>query len=389
MRFRYIDDHDTSALERRAAFFARVDRLSSELAELADVDAIEACLGRHLRAIDPELEWELRLGDDRELVLATGGEPRLRPLVEAMVERFAPRDGWAWRAGRPALPFERAIRRISNHTGLDLGPARVRVGFVRAHLLELLIQAPGFGASGDECAQRAATLAVEALLGEQLMERWVAEVGVAPLPRGGPLRVLAPGDPGAASLPLIELAPTVSRAVAGLYAGLSPEPCHARDRGGDWTMLEAEPSASDDWAAQDDLLVATTMLPEMLRSFLCEPRFWSGRFSAHDELFCYVKLDQTGLERDERLAWRSALEDRLDGELAPAGLGAVVGNGFGVRYGYVVLALHRLLPALERVRELCRAAAAPRRSWIQFCDAEHCDEWLAVWPGAPAPPGHA
>jgi len=187
-------------------------------------------------------------------------------------------------------------------------------------------------------------------------------------------------------LPLAELLPTVTHAIDSLYAGLPAEPCHARDRGGDWTMLEAEAAPGSDWASQDDLLLATTMLPEMLRSFLCEPRFWSGRFSAHGESFCYVKVDQQGLERDERLAQRSALEDALDGALAPAALGSVVGNGFGVRYGYVVLALLRMGPGLTAVREVCQAARVAKRSWILFCDAELDGEWLPVWPGAPEPP---
>ena len=45
---------------------------------------------------------------------------------------------------------------------------------------------------------------IEALLGEDLMERWIAQVAVAPLPRGGPLRVLDPSPSGASTLPLAE-----------------------------------------------------------------------------------------------------------------------------------------------------------------------------------------
>jgi hypothetical protein len=392
VRLRYIDAEDTAALKERETLVARGRALWNEIAGLGSVtldriEAVERCLRDHLGAIDPELEWEVSLGKDQgRVLLATGGEPRLRTLIEVLIEHAAPPRGWSWAAGRSAQPFASSIARVARITGIDLERAKVRVGFVRAHLLELLVLAPEFSGSRDEAAERASLLAVEALLGEELMERWIAQVAVAPLPRGGSLRVYDSAKADTSTLPLAELLPTVSHAIGSLYEGLPAEPCYARDRGGDWTMLEAEATPASDWPGQDDLLVATTMMPEMLRSFLCEPRFWSGRFSAHGESFCYVKIDQRGLEREARLTQRSALEDALDAALAPAALGSVVGNGFGVRYAYVVLALKRVSEGLGSVRDVCRAAAVDKRSWILFCDAELEGEWFPIWSDSPAPP---
>jgi hypothetical protein len=392
VRLRYIDAEDEAGLSERGVLVAQGRALWSEIATLGGggldrIEAVEACLEKHLGAIDPGLEWEVSLAKDHgQVLLATGGEPRLRTLIGVLIEHTALPQGWSWGTGRFPQPFASALARVTESTGIDLGRARVRVGFVRAHLLELLVLAPGFSGSRDELAERASLLAVEALLGEELMERWILQVAVAPLPRGASLPVLDPNPTGTSTLPLAELLPTVTHAIDSLYAGFAPEPCHARDRGGEWTMLEAEAAPASDWASQDDLLLATTMLPEMLRSFLCEPRFWSGRFSAHGESFCYVKVDQYALERDERLARRSALEDALDAALAPAALGSVVGNGFGVRYAYVVLALCRMSPGLSAVREVCRTARVAKRSWILFCDAELEGEWLPIWPDTPEPP---
>jgi hypothetical protein len=392
VRLRYIDAEDEVALKERETLLARGRALWNEIAELGEVtsgriESVERCVREHLGAIDPELEWEVSVGKDHgRVLLATGGEPRLRTLIEVLIEHAVPPRGWSWAAGRAAQPFASAIANVANDTGIDLERARVRVGFVRAHLLELLVLAPRFSGSRDEVAERAAHLAVEALLGEELMERWIGQVAVAPLPRGGSLRVYDPADAGASSLPLAELLPTVSHAIGSLYEGLPAAPCHARDRGGDWTMLEAEATPASDWSGQDDLVVATTMMPEMLRSFLCEPRFWSGRFSAHGESFCYVKVDQRGLQSEQRLAQRSALEDALDAALAPAAIGSVVGNGTGVRYAYVVLALERVSAGLSSVREVCRTAGMPKRTWILFCDAQLEGEWLPIWPDSPPPP---
>jgi hypothetical protein len=395
VRLRYIDAEDQVALKERETLVARGRAMWDEIAELGEVTAdriqtVEGCLRGYLGAIDPELEWEVSVGKDcGRVLLATGGEPRLRTLIEILIEHAVPPRGWSWAAGRSAQPFATAIAKVARVTGIDLERARVRVGFVRAHLLELLVFSPRFSGSHDEVAERAALLAVEALLGEELMERWIGQVAVAPLSRGGSLRVYDQAESATSNLPLAELLPTVSHAIGSLYEGFPAAPCHARDRGGDWTMLEAEATPASDWPRQDDLVVATTMMPEMLRSFLCEPRFWSGRFSAHGESFCYVKVDQRGLQNEQRLAQRSGLEDALDAALAPAAIGSVVGNGIGVRYGYVVLALEQLSAGLTSVREVCRAAGVAKRSWILFCDAQLEGEWLPIWPDSPPPPQRA
>src|SRR5690606_35573510 len=84
-------------------------------------------------------------------------------------------------------------------TGRDLSRARVRVGFTRGHLLEVVVGLPPqvgrerSGGTGVEPEpQEIAEWLVEGLLGEALVDDWVAAIDTTTLPREGPLRVVQP-----------------------------------------------------------------------------------------------------------------------------------------------------------------------------------------------------
>jgi hypothetical protein len=187
---------------------------------------------------------------------------------------------------------------------------------------------------------------------------------------------------------LSSLAETVGAAVEGVIAGL-PERAlwkERRESEEGWTMFELEPELAHDYASQDDLAIATTLAPEMLKCFLRGQPFSSLRFSRHGERFAYLKLDGEGAESEARLSSRRELEDRLVDGLCAAGLGTVVGNGLGVRYEYVDLALANLDDAIDRVRTVARDAEVSPRSWLLFCDSDLGAEWLGIWDETPPPP---
>ncbi|MEB2322148.1 MAG: hypothetical protein OZ921_06520 [Sorangiineae bacterium] len=256
------------------------------------------------------------------------------------------------------------------------------MGFSRGHLLDAVVFAPEPLATAD--AERL----VEALLGEDFFDDWIGDVNVAPLPRGRALAVLGAGRQEAESYPIAELPHLAHSAIDALRAGLPARPYFAKEDADEWTMFELEPTLASDYAAQDDLVVATTLLPEMMKAYLQGLPIYSGRFSRTGELFCYLKLDYAGASAEEQLAGRRRLEDALDAVLAPRGDGCVIGNGIGLRYGYVDLALTRP-EAVERVRDVALAAGAPARSWLLFLDQELDGEWLGVEPGTPPPPALA
>jgi hypothetical protein len=237
------------------------------------------------------------------------------------------------------------------------------------------------GGIGDRREQDAAEELTLLLLGEELFEHWVGSVSATPAARGGPLTVLNANSEERTAFPLTLLYEAVESAIAGLKLGLSAEP--ATD-GDDWVLFELSPEPAPDYAAQDDLVLASTRVPELKKSFLRREPFFSGRFSNRGELFLYLKYESAGASSEARLAQRSAIEAELVRALR-AEHGAIVGAGLGIRYGYLDLALSDSSCVDQGILPALRAADLPRQAWLLFCDTELAREWIGVHPDTPEP----
>jgi hypothetical protein len=275
-----------------------------------------------------------------------------------------------------------AVALVEAQWALDLSRARARCGFSRGHLLDIVVYVPGGVGSPRET--EAAEELVRLVLGEELFERWVGSVSATPTVRGGPLTVLNTNSEERTALPVASLLEVVRAAIAGLKLGLSADPLSLQPESEDWVLFELTPEPAQDYAAQDDLVFASTRLPELKKSFLRGERFFSGRFSNSGELFAYLKYEGRAPSGEARLVERAAIEASLTGALRPEH-GALVGLGLGVRYGYLDLALidpgcveARILPAL-------REAGLGARAWLLFCDSELEHHWIGVHPSTPEP----
>ena len=281
----------------------------------------------------------------------------------------------------PALPCADALARVLAETGVNFERARARTGFARGHLLQVVLYLPGGSGAARESA--AGLELVRLLIGEELCERWVSQVSALPTVRGGALTVINDNSEEHAALPIDELYETVRVAVSGLRSGLPPLPAAASDSA-DWVLFELEPAAELDYAAQDDLLFCSTRLPELKKSFLRGEPFFSGRFSADDALFAYLKYESSELAPEVRLTERSQFEEAAACALG-AERGALVGLGFGLRYGYLDFALRDPNCATERLLTALRAAGIGRRAWLLFYDTELERHFVPVYPDSPEP----
>ena len=374
MRFIFGRNDDAEA-GARDELLSRMDAFWKELSavglERLEPSAARRQVAERLAELHPAIDCEVL---ERTLVLTPRGERRLRPWVNALVAR-APELGGLTVAGYgPPLSLSAALGRARVETGVDLAGSEVRAGFGRGHLLDLVFHSPEATSAADERVLTAAECCAEAVLGERVFDDWIGTVSVTPAPRRGPLRVVSDDEP---RLPLAELGPSVRAAIEGVLSGLP-----AAEDG--WTLFETEPPLASDYARQDDLAVATTCAPELLKCFLEGAPFSSKRFSRSGEVFAYLKLESKGAS-EERLAFRTEVEDALARELPP-GLGRVIGNGLEVRYVYVDLALRDLGKALPILVAAARAHRADVRSWILFCDSDWSDEWVGVCDATPAPP---
>lgn len=362
-----------------------------------DGDDAKAC--ELVSAIDPRVVLTVRRDAragvaNADVVHAelTAFETSAWPLAELLLLQ-APVDlDCALSLGRMAVPLEQALAEVRSSHDVELADAALRAGFGRGHLLEITLAVPG--GVGSENEQNAAENLVRALLGDRVFETWIGAVHVAAAPRRSSLRVLDVNAPRT-TLRVGELFDTVAAAVLGVLQGL---PEHSRaatsarqssagslsvaagddDTRGDWTMLETEPVEGASSVRKDDLVLASTSTPELLRCYLDGSPCASRRFSRAGERFVFVSYEDDERTMRARVARRTALEAALSE--CVAGEGVVTGVGFGVKTTYVDLALCNLETGLGRLVSKLKEQGAPARTFIQFFDSELSDEWLSIWP---------
>ena len=388
MRFFFSQENDIEA-KKRDAICERMDAFWQELAleenRLTEKPPrlLAERVGKLLTTIDERLFVEVLPDENgaRDVIVSPRQHRFLRPMLSTLLKRAPKLSGLRFCNHQPALTLEEALQRTHQESQLDFSAARVRVGFGRGHLLDVTFFVPGVASAHDEQGLWAAELCAEALIGEELFDRWIGTVRAEPGRRSS-LSIVSDSAPK--TLPISDFKETVYAAIRGLRQGLPELPWGEGQTSAGWTMLEAEPAIATDYARQDDVAVASTVYPEMLKCYLEGAPFSSERFSRHRERFCYLKIDRGG-PSEERLAYREQLEHALGQALASVG-GAVVGNGLGLRYLYVDLALPKAHDALERLAKVESSVELGQRCWLLFCDSELADEWVGLGKTVVAPP---
>jgi hypothetical protein len=386
MRLRFGELSEAEASARRRI----IERGRGAWSRLASGDVSGA--GRLFAEISPHLE----LGVDAEhSAWLSALEPSAWPLAELLLAH-APIDlRHVLSLGRAALPLADALEEVRAEHRVDLSRATLRAGFSRGHLLEITLGVPGGG--GSEIEQIAAENLVRKRIGERLFETWIGAVHVTPKARGGPLRLLdvhAKRD----ELELSELFETVAAATLGVLRGLTQasrsgsgsrasQSSHLlagvdsdadSDSHSDWTMLEVEPLSGACGVGKDDLLLASTCTPELLRCYLDGAPCSSRRFSRSGEQFLFLSYADGELASEQRVARRSEIEGALVAYLGETG--AVTGVGLGVHTTYIDFALCNLETGLPGLIAKLRDLDMPPRSFIQFFDSELSEEWLSISP---------
>jgi hypothetical protein len=354
-----------------------------------DTARLERHLTKAVRRVASDLRVEIlpKAPGELDVIVAPNVELGRECIALEIVRRAPTIPGVAFLRHGSAMPIEQALADVHARTGLDLSAARVRVGFSRGHLLEVVVHSPHVTSVTDELALSAADLLVSRSIGGRHFHEWIGAVDVAPIARGGPLRVIdATRGAPQATLPVGDLPLAVNRAIEEVEAALPDLQHQARVAREAWTLLELTPEPQDDYSHLDDLALVSTVMPEALKSFLQGSPFASRRFSRTGERLVYVKLDATRCTSEGRHALRVAAEDAVESALSAHGAGAVVGAGLGLRYAYLFVALEDLDRARALLAGPLRALGVDRRAWILCCDIGWEEEWLGVWDDTPPPP---
>jgi hypothetical protein len=401
MRWRFIDPTNREEVEAReavvaridawwAAFTAKTEQITALFKQQVEWD-LPGWMIEHLDRISEGLRWEFGPGvrrDGHRLVITPESRQPLRPLVTTILERAPDLPGWEFFDARLAESLKAAKQLVEARVHVDISDFQVRVARGGDHRIDLCYTAPAISNSEDQTAAHAAFVATESLLGEKLLDRWIGAIEVSPAAKKNWLRSVlrssAPKPRGVIGLE--RLKDTVEAVVGSIRDQLPEQPCYEWTENADWTLWKLEPEKQDDYCRQDDLLIGKSPNPEFWTAAASRTAFYSERFSRCGETFCYLKLDGSeGLE-GEKFADKAEIEDALDAVLKPAKLGCQVGGGTGLRYSYIDLALVDLEAGIEAVRKRLQAGNVPRRSWIQFFDADLAAEWVGVYDDSPQPP---
>jgi len=384
MRWRFPQPDESAARELALgridawwlAFAAAAPQLDDYFHRRGSWD-LAAWMRENLGVVDERIMWELGPGtrgqSGHRLVLTPEAEHQLRPLVDVVVARAPALAGWEYHTHRLAETLATALQTVGERTSVDLSAWRARADLSEEGLVDVTFEPPSPLTPSAE-NRGAALLLVEALVGEDVMDVWLGAVDVDERASGG--------------APLGELARRV-RALVEARRALIPELPYAR-RAADaqWTLLRLAPKtgAAADYAGQQDMLVAKTMDFELWRAQHGRRPFHSRRFSRSGEVMGTLKIDGADALAEGGLSDKAAIEDAVTAALEPGGLGGHIGGGTGLRYSYIDLALTDVPAAMEALRPVLRAGKLPRRTWLQFFDADLADEWIPLWDDAPPPP---
>lgn len=281
-----------------------IERLSSAAqARTGDWDAL-------LSAGDERLFWQ------REPRAVRTFEPVALPLRDLAAAALDV-DGPTVHAGMPALGVEAALDLVGRSMGVDLSSSRVRVGVSRGHLLAVVIAVP-LDVSGDVATlEAAASLLVEAALGDDFVDQWLLSIDVTRSRRHSGLVMVRDSVDDSVTYPVEQLDELARLGSAGISASLPSS--LTRSTNDAWTALELELAGAGPGAERT---FAATTEPEALKAVLEGLPFDSRRFVTGPEIFVWTHYSAE--DQPNRHALRARVEaaaSELGGDVRLAGTG--------------------------------------------------------------------
>jgi len=390
MRWLYYDKNNTSEAVNHdrvvrqihdwwQKFTDKADDIDALFRQSADWDLAE-WMQQQLQSIHPELMWEFGPAINTKghrLVITPEINAELRPLAEAIVNQAPSLRNWEFYTYRLPEDLETTLQTVEVRCDLDVKDVTVNVSAGEGNRIDLIFRW-GQLAGDDEQTFNAAFVTAETLLGEEMLDRWVGTIQL--------VDRSTPEDHGQRFIPLERLKPTFDSVVQSLRSQLPAEPLAAAIDDARWAVLKLEPQEASDYPDRYDLMTCVTCNPDLVSATFSSAPFFSERYSRCGETFCFVKIDGNGDLSGMEFEDREDLEEAVRNALEIEDAGTLAGGGTGLRYTYLELALTNLETGIAAIRRALQEGNVPRRSWIQFHDANLAGEWIGIYDDSPEPP---
>jgi len=337
--------HNLNGDRERKDFVEKEDQAREFWEILEFRGATQACGA--LRAVDERLELTFPSDSSPRNAQILYAAPAARPLAE-LVAHLAPRATKVT-IGRGQTSHEYALKRAHEDNGVDLSSSRVRVGFTRGHLMEIVVQVPLDVEGESDDLQVAAEIYLEERLGDATLDQWVGDISVDRISRTKGLLMFGDVASPSNTHRLQEVHSLIAVGVAGVIQEL-PISVFSQERTQDWLALEIPEMPH---GLQPDRTFASTRFPEEVKSALEGLPFCSQRFTRGPEILLWFRWSAPA-DHQARLALREEVERAI---IAPqyASVTLLAGTGFGRKSDYIDL---WTLPETHALGELGRELAA-------------------------------
>jgi len=344
---------------------------------------IPAWMDKHLHAIDKDIMWEFGPGLKKahRLVITSETNRLLRPLAQYILNQAPEYKEWEFYEYRLAEGLEETQLTMNGRANWqDISEIKFELIQSEFNTLGIVYYIPtSLDLEKKERHSYNAYVLTESLLGEEILDKWVDYIDVELETKSKSSKKVKnsvqplPNLKEAFSNELITIR---SRLPKDLYY----EVINNNDIG--WALMKATPREQDDYPQKQDLYVSPFLQVEgdlFNATYFGYNDFFSERFSNHNEIFFYLKIDGAAEDLNQDIFIDSTtIEDILDEALQKESLGCVIGGGTGLRYSYIDFALTDLGKAIEIIRENLQKGKLTKRSWILFHDAIYQSQWIGV-----------
>lgn len=322
----------------------------------------------NLKPIDGNISWEIGPGSEGNPAIFTitaESYRELRPVITTLIEKAPVFDNWKFQKYREALPAGIVNQALESKGVAPIPNFNATCEVEEGNKIDITISSANFKSENAMGDLGSAFLLIEAVLGEENLEKWVGIVQTKPSETGTETSQAASN-----------LAKTFEDKKVEILNSL-PD---------DYYFNQEQPESST--VLQINTVNSTGRItivcgdPELSKQFF-NKGFYSERFSRNGEKFCFIKIDNQEAKTFS-LDKANEFEDLVDEELRKAKLGCVVSSGKGTKEIFLDLCLTDVLQSKALISRLCDEAGWPHTAWIYFYDCEWVNEWIGLFPDTPA-----
>ena len=360
------------------AFYQHHEQLAVELKK-GGGEFLSEFMQEHLQSKVIDIAWEFGFNQQTQkyqLVLTPEDDLDLRPLVDNLIARAPQLEDWSFYTYRQPISFVDCEKTVPIKSGEPLLDLQFTGSKCLENKVEIKFYYPGIEKDKTlyNLVVNQAFFTLEALLGEEILDKWIGIIEVHELPKED-----------IQLLPLTDLKAYVDTQLVLIKNQLPEEPYYIFSENSDWMLYELEPIEADDYPEQKDLYIARTMNSTLWTNVQKGLPFYSENYSRLGEIFCYLKMDGNFSDEESFFELKTEIESQLNKALLCEGYGSVIGSGTGYRYQYIDLALSNFKEAIPLIQQLTVELGTPRRTWLLFFETPLKNEWIGMFEETPPP----